>query len=1273
MPTLRNHPFQISYGPSDDRLHDFYIPALERSVHYDRSAGFFSSQALSVAATGVVQLIKAGGHMRLLVGAQLDEQDVKAISQGHDLATCVSQRMLDVFDDPEDALLRERLAVLAWMIADGTLEIRVVLPKGVNGLPLPASQSRDYYHAKEGIFTDAAGDQIAFSGSVNESETGWRNNYEQFMVFQSWDSTRPYLAQVVHRFERLWQGTERDWIGIPIPEAVRAQLLKYRPDVAPDTDPLENWIRDQTKPEEQYNPTPVEASTAPDPDDMRERLVFQFLRDAPYLANAGRLGAATSAIEPYPHQYRVSDAIVARFPERFLIADEVGLGKTIEAGMAIRQLILSGVVQRCLILAPRSVLRQWQEELYEKFALDVPRYDGATFRGYHNDERPASTTNPFASYPLMLTTSQLAKRQDRKQQLLDAGHWDLIVVDEAHHARRRDFLAPRYRPNRLLELLMALKDRTDGLLLLTATPMQVHPVEVYDLLRVLGMGGRWGASERNFLGFFTQLRQATVDYDQAEWDTIFDLVRDYFDTGGTEDPLFANMAQERVGLVEWQQIQTLPRSSRREQLLRQFSPAARALALEYARRHTPLRRFIFRNTRELLREYQRRGILKERVPNRVPHLEWITMLAAEQVLYHRIEEYIADFYARYEAERKGLGFIMTVYRRRLTSSFYAICRSLERRLAYLKGVASSLGLDEDDELEQDELDQDIEEALPQDRRSLQLSEIDYLEDFLHELQQLASDSKLERLLHDLSSIFTQRDTVVVFTQYTDTMDYIRDHLVPVYGSQVACYSGRGGERWQEGAWINTSKEMIKTAFRQGDEVKILLCTEAASEGLNLQTCGVLINYDMPWNPMRVEQRIGRIDRIGQRYQEVWIRNYFYEDTIEATVYQRLGVRIDWFEAVVGVLQPILSRVARSIQTLAMLPAPARQRQIERELAEIQQELDTQQVAAFSLDEYLDGNVASAGNAPPLTLTELERVLTSAPSLRDRFQPHPTIPGAYFLSWEDRLIAVTFNRQVFDTYASTVRFLTYGVPLFTDLLNTVEEPISAPGMNGLLHLSIEQPAPAYAYYTCDTRPRLISEIHEVEELAPNTNWSEELRQAAVEAMQERIAARAEQLRSVIENRQRAEKLAHEAEARDILLHAALVEIAMGQHLDIFDHALPQAFSEQAIIGLKRHRFPFAPLLRLVNIENLQPSPIDPFYVQIQNSSRDALQRQFDQLRARAEEAVKALAPQKEVIEAGHTEGPTLSALPMPGKPTDATVTPPNDASRSPTLRCLAVPL
>ena len=169
----------------------------------------------------------------------------------------------------------------------------------------------------------------------------------------------------------------------------------------------------------------------------------------------------------------------------------------------------------------------------------------------------------------------------------------------------------------------------------------------------------------------------------------------------------------------------------------------------------------------------------------------------------------------------------------------------------------------------------------------------------------------------LSELLKRRDSVIVFTQYTDTMDYLRDKLRQVYGAQVACYSGRGGERWDGTAWRGTSKENIKTAFREHTEVKILLCTESASEGLNLQTCGVLINFDMPWNPMRVEQRIGRIDRIGQVYPDVWIRNYFYDETVEAKIYQRLDDRISSFESVVGELQPILSQVARAIESAVM--------------------------------------------------------------------------------------------------------------------------------------------------------------------------------------------------------------------------------------------------------------------------------------------------------------------------------------------------------------------
>jgi superfamily II DNA or RNA helicase len=1226
---LRDHDFQISYGPADDRLHDFYIPALSASVRYDRTAGFFSSSALAVAAAGVARLITNGGTMRLLVGAQLSEADVRAIEQGQALSDVVAERLIAALSEPEEEVMRRRMEVLAWMVATGSLQMRVVLPKGPDGRPLPASQAQDYYHPKEGLFTDRGGDQIAFSGSVNESETGWRHNYEQFSVYFSWDATAPYLAQVRHRFEHLWNDQEPYWIALEVPEAARQQLLKYRPATTPTRDPLEREAEEKAIAEAKEGLVTTD-------EEQRERMLFQFLRDAPFLLNAQNLGAATAALTPWPHQARVARAIIERFPERFLLCDEVGLGKTIEAGLVLRQLVLSGRVRRCLILAPKSVCRQWQEELYEKFVLNVPFYDGHTFRDVFGQELEPTAANPWDAFDIFIASSQLAKRRERQPHLLAARPWDLIAVDEAHHARRKDFSTNRYRPNRLLELLMGrdgqpgLKDRTQGLLLVTATPMQVHPVEVWDLLRVLGLGGRWGADEDNFLGFFRELRRP---FDDADWDFVFDLVRDVLDTGGELDPAFAQQAQARLGWVDWQQVKELPYSRKRKAGMRQLPADGRDLIVEMARRHTPLCRCLFRSTRSLLREYARRGLLKAIVPRRDPELVWIPMRDEEERLYRRIEEYISSFYQKYEAERKGLGFVMTVYRRRLTSSFYAVRRSLERRLDFLRGQSAPgavTGLDEDD-LEQEDLIWDISEELEEAERSRFRGEMEYVEDFVAELRDLSSnDSKVGRLLADLEKVFKERETAILFTQYTDTMDFLREQLRQVYGSQVACYSGRGGEFWNGIAWVSTTKEQIKNAFREGEEIKILVCTEAASEGLNLQTCGVLINYDMPWNPMRVEQRIGRIDRIGQEHQVVWIRNYFYQDTVEARVYQALADRIGWFEDVVGELQPILAQVGHTIQTAAMVPEAERQRVLGQELARLRQELDSRQAALLNLDEYVEAGEPPADAASPVTLADLEALLTRTPSLKERFQPHPQFKRAYLLQTDSGELAVTFDAALFDEHPNTLRLLSYGSEVLAALLDSVEAP-EWDTVGRIVRCSADTPLPLRAYYTLDDKgqPRRIERLADLQAalaIEPEGQaWSEEALARARADLKREQAARQERLARVTAARRQGERLALEEQARQTLLRAALVELAMSQQPDLFEReALPTAFTEEAVTGLKRHGYPFAPLLRLVNVEGVRPSPTDPFYSEVQGQSREALRRQFTALRDKGARLVSLLA-------------------------------------------------
>ena len=1029
--TLPTHPFRLSYGPRDDRLHDFYLPALERSVLYRRSTGYFSSAALAVAVAGVARLVENGGSMQLLCGADLASEDVEAVLRGESLRGRVERAMLRGIDPGQggdiDADLTVRLEILAWLVAHERLTIRVVLPKGPDGQPVPSPESLEYYHPKEGIFEDADGNRLAFSGSSNESRRGWHKNYETFQVFASWArriGPRPipaaehYIAPIRQRFNALWESDDPDWIALPLPKAVRERLLEHVPSESPTVDPLER------------RPKP------------HERKIFHFLRDAPFMRTAARIGIETSAVTPWPHQDRVIDAVVERFPRSFLFCDEVGLGKTIEAGLALRQLIVTKRVRRSLILAPASVVRQWQEELWEKCALNIPRYERGALVDVHDVEQRISGP-PWGRVDHLIASSQLAKRTDRRDQVLQP-KWDLVLVDEAHHARRKEFGARNRRPNHLLQLLgghgrrPGLKDRTRCLYLLTATPMQVDPIEVWDLLKLLDLAGRWGASEDYFLRFFDESRSP---FGQRDWPFLLSMTKDYLETGGEIGPDFAGEARNKLGPVAWNDVRNLPHTIKSRAAIGELDAAARSVLNDMIRHHTPIRSYVWRNGRNLLRRYREREILTERVPTRNPHNEWIEFTPEEQELYERIEEYISHFYQKYEEQRKGLGFVMTVYRRRLTSSFHAARESLERRRAFLldDDATATDALTEED-LEQDDLGIDASEELEKPDADAREMELDYVDDFISALNSLAVDSKLEFLKGQLAGIFRTRDSAILFTQYTDTMDYLRESLLSVYGAGIACYSGRGGESWDGERWRVRKKEEIKDEFRSGDTIKLLLCTESASEGLNLQTCGVLINYDMPWNPMRVEQRIGRIDRIGQRYDEVRIHNYFFRDTVEAVVYDRLSDRIDWFEHVVGTLQPILHNVGRAISKLAMMARDERDRVLDDTLSEIEYLTDSHEQAAIDLEALVDASIATS-TAPdsPVTLADIERAFLGSDLTRQRFHPHGAIPDAYWLTSGSTPRAVTFRPEVFDRYPSSVELLTYGNSTFDELLHDVAGP------------------------------------------------------------------------------------------------------------------------------------------------------------------------------------------------------------------------------------------
>ena len=517
IPLLPAYTWETSYRHEDgDLIRLFYVPALSCAVQYDRTTGYFSADALVLAARGIERLIFNGGKMRLIVGCTLDVDEIEAMERGYDLREQVEKKLASIKLTPPDPRDRYGLEALAWMVAKQCLDIKVAIPTNAQGEPIVV---RGIYHEKVGILTDREGNRLSFSGSINETGAGWISNRESFHVHLSWEGGRDvkHVQDEVEAFEKLWEGRAWSVRVLDFPEAAKAQLLEFLPtDDRFITPPRPPKVKDP-EPE----PPPVTPPHRLLPDEAR-RVVWTYIRNAARAWNGSRVGEVTSTVTPWPHQVRTYHRLLDSWPCQMLIADEVGLGKTITAGLFIRQAWLSGKAKRILILMPRSLLTQWQGELYEKFNLNIPIYDGQklVWKKIHGLQGPTERRvdrQEWHKEPFVLASSHLMRRRDRSADLLQAENWDLVVLDEAHHARRKSPGSPQEGgPNQLLRLMQELRPKCRSLLLLTATPMQVHPVELWDLLRLLGLSGRWEMSRHDFIRYFAEATgnpsQETMEY-----------------------------------------------------------------------------------------------------------------------------------------------------------------------------------------------------------------------------------------------------------------------------------------------------------------------------------------------------------------------------------------------------------------------------------------------------------------------------------------------------------------------------------------------------------------------------------------------------------------------------------------------------------------------------------------------------------------------------------------------------------------------------------------
>ena len=535
------------------------------------------------------------------------------------------------------------------------------------------------------------------------------------------------------------------------------------------------------------------------------------------------LAVHTSLIEPLPHQITaVYDEMLTRQPLRFLLADDPGAGKTIMAGLLIRELIARGDVRRCLICAPGNLTERWQDELGSRFQLD--------FSIVTRDMIEASRSgNPFAENDRLIARLDQISRNEEIQSRLAQTDWDLVVCDEAHKMSATYFgnkleETKRYKLGKLLGQL------TRHLLLMTATPHNGKDDD-FDLFMKLLDADRFEGRAR------AGARRSDVN----------DLMR--------------RMIKERLLTFEGTRL----------------FPERRATSVNY------------------------------------------DLSPQELALYESVTEYVrAEFNKIDELEHGGrksaIGFALTILQRRLASSPAAIFHSLRRRREKLETRLKEErekpgGVIQPSTLSYDiNLDEDLDDAPEGEVEAIEAKLVDHataaatvaqladeiailkrLERQARQVYDSGKDSKWLQLLSLLQDAPEMKRAdgaarkLVIFTEHRDTLDYLTDRLNTVLGRPGAVVTIHGGTRREE-------RRKIEEAFRFEADRQILVATDAAGEGINLQSAHLMVNYDLPWNPNRLEQRFGRIHRIGQK-EVCHLWNLVAGETREGAVYQRLLTKI----------------------------------------------------------------------------------------------------------------------------------------------------------------------------------------------------------------------------------------------------------------------------------------------------------------------------------------------------------------------------------------------
>lgn len=818
----------------------FLLKHLKGARSYKRIAGYFTSSLFEVANELLIEI----PDVKIVCNVDIHPEDLK-------IAQLRASKMIGRWNEENietEALLnRNRYRKLDEFLHKHGQVIRVA-PDSVCG----------FLHGKAGMIECADGRKLGFIGSMNETSSGWQRHYEIL-----WEDDSPEgIEWIEEEFDYLWNAARE------LPDAILREIRRRS---------------------------------------NRHEIILEEINNDEDIAPAALIESPMykQGFSLQPWQQSFISECVRHYTNhnvvRLLLADEVGLGKTLSlATAALTLCLLSEKENRrtkpIVIFCPATLCEQWQVELIDKLGMPCARWDTLNKRWLSPDNQIISPSGSehVSKCPLrigIISTGLMSKSSKEKEFLLGMD-FELVILDEAHKARSYKGNGKEAgNPNKLLQFMLDISSRSKHVLLGTATPIQTEPEDLWDLMKILHQG------DGNFV----------LGNDFSKWHRPSEVLSILSGEQKVKEPRFAwellKSPLPKVNSTNENHARKLFRSIRDDldiinnnkwdikQSFWDLSDDSREYLEEeldrsiagsgFFQRENPFVRHIILRKRKILEEA---GLLTAIAVHIHPERELSTDKHKFNALFEdkalRTDE---DFRQAYVEARnfgkalsksgKGSGFMKNLMEQR-------ICSSIQSGLNTAKKLLEGRTIQEEDDDYSIELT--VESA----------EEIAVLTRMIQRLENIKEDPKLEAIIHYLEEEKWLEHGVIIFSQYYDTARWVADSLAARYpNSPVGLYAGAGRSLlYQNGESVHVERESLKKMVAN-HQLSIMVATDAACEGLNLQTLGTLINIDLPWNPTRLEQRIGRIKRFGQARPKVDMLNLVNEQTVDEKVYQRLSERM----------------------------------------------------------------------------------------------------------------------------------------------------------------------------------------------------------------------------------------------------------------------------------------------------------------------------------------------------------------------------------------------